>query len=404
MSDVPDQLREWAQSLADSVAPTEIGTLTTPALTPAEPRGHRRWLAVAASIVIVIAGIAAVATLSGGDDQVVPATDPTAPDTVLPDTVLPDTVPPVTAEPDPPPTTAPDGDTIPTPTTVAPTTVASSTVPPTTAPDVDRMAAWPEPPAQPVPIDDIPRLLPAQAIDVAGVPVRGEAPGLAGRPTFTQVFADGDRDIVFVIQSYPAGGDATPDDQRRPVAIDGWDDAYHTVGALRLVAFDPGGFVRLMGMGLDDDEAESIIASMQRRPGGAPGWDLAADFDDLVEINGAWNDSAATRYVTWFDGNRVVAQMLVSPAHTDLVNQALAFPFDEVDVNGAPGWLDPSRAAIVWSPDGENVVVLGVADDRIDPLAVARSVIELNEAEYEAATSTEPPPGLGDGCSASLFC
>ena len=57
--------------------------------------------------------------------------------------------------------------------------------------------------------------------------------------------------------------------------------------------------------------------------------------------------------------------MLTSPAHTDLIDQALAPAFDSVDVHGTDGWLNPndSRRPIVWSPDGTNIIDLGVADD-----------------------------------------
>ena len=173
-----------------------------------------------------------------------------------------------------------------------------------------------------------------------------------------------------------------------------------------MVASDPSGYVRLMGTGIDNDQAAEIIASMQRRPGGIPGWDLGPGNPGLVEINGSWNDSAGQRFITWFDGDRVVAQMLTSPAHTDLINQALAPAFDRVDVNGVDGWLNPNdtRRSIVWSPDGTNIVVLGVADASIDPLDLASSVTALNAEEFEARTTTQFPAGIGDGCDGSLFC
>ena len=60
----------------------------------------------------------------------------------------------------------------------------------------------------------------------------------------------------------------------------------------------------------------------------ASGWELSTEFDGLVEINGAWNDSAGQRFVTWFDGDRVDAQMLSSPAHTDVITQALSPAFE----------------------------------------------------------------------------
>jgi hypothetical protein len=219
------------------------------------------------------------------------------------------------------------------------------------------------------------------------------------------VFASAERDILLTLQTHPNGIDLTPTEMRLPVTIDGWDDAFGTIRALRLVASDPSGYVRLSGAGIDQDEAVAIIATMQRRPDDIPGWDLAPQFEDLAEINGAWNDSAGQHFVTWFDDDRVVAQMETSPAHTDLINQALNPEFERVDANGADGWLNSNdaRRSIVWSPDGTTFVVVGVADDRVDPVTVAESVIELDVADYESRTTTEYPAGLS-GCDGDLFC
>lgn len=271
---------------------------------------------------------------------------------------------------------------------------------------VDRLASWPAAPAGPTPADDIPRLLPTATIAPAGTPVRAQVDAASTTPaTFTQVFADADSDILLTLQTQPNSIESTPAEMRQPLTIEGWDDAFATDGGLRLVASDPGGFVRLTGTGIDNDEAVSIIASLQRRPDGIAGWDLSGD-TGLVEINGAWAESAGQRFVTWFDGDRVVAQMLTSPARTDLISQALGSAFERVDVNGTMGWinLDDARRSIVWSPDGTTIVVLGVADDRIDPLAVAASVTELGTADYQSRTTTEVPASVGDGCDASLFC
>jgi hypothetical protein len=270
----------------------------------------------------------------------------------------------------------------------------------------DRLASWPDPPASPTPADDIPVLLPTASIVPAETPVRAQVDGRSDAPaTFTQLFADADRDILVTLQTHPGSIESTPAEMRRPLTIEGWDDAFATDGDVRLVASDPSGFVRLMGTGIDDDAAVAIIESMQRRSDGIAGWDLSAD-TGLVEINGAWNESAGQRFVTWFDGDRVVAQMLTSPAHTDLISQALGPAFEQVDVNGTSGWLntDEDRRSIVWSPDGITIVVLGVADERIDPLAVAATVTELSLADYRSRTTTDVPAGVGDGCSGSLFC
>ena len=386
MPDLTEQLRTWSNSLAESVDPTGLEQVKS---TPLDNHSNRRWLAAAASVVVIAVGLFAVATLGNGEaDQTSPATNPPLTDATASTTAE---VPAGTSPPTTPSTTG------------SSTTTATSTLPNPT----DRLAAWPAAPSAPTPADDIPRLLPTAPISPSGTPVRGQYDGgSSAPPTFTQVFADAERNVLITLQTQPNSIESTPAEMRQPLTIEGWDDAFATAGDLRLVASDPSGFVRLTGSGLDNDEAAAIIASMQRRTDGSPGWDLSPEHAGLVEINGAWSDSAGQRFVTWFDGNRVVAQMLSSPAHTDLISQALGSEFEQVDVNGVAAWFnaDEYRRSIVWSPDGTTIVVLGVADERIDPLAVAVSVTEFGVEDYETRTTTEFPSGLGDGCSGSLFC
>lgn len=389
MPDITDQLRDWSDSLAQAVEPVDIEAIASTSTTRETPDLNRRWLAVAASVVVVGVGLVAVATLGNGEQRqtgtaTVPAT----------------TTPPLATSP----TSEPGAVSAPPPTTTESSTTATASAPPNPQ---DRLEAWPAPPAAPVPVDDVPRFLPAVPIAIAGTPVRWQADGgTATAPTFTQVFADAERDILVTLQTQPNSIESTPAQFRQPITVAGWDDAFTTDGGVRVVASDPSGYVRLTATGVDNEQAAGIIASMQRRSAGVPGWDLGPGNTALVEINGAWSDTAGQHVVTWFDGDRVVAQMLTSPSHTDLIAQSLPPAFDRVDVNGVDGWLNPddTRRTLVWSPDGTNIVVLGVADARIDPLDFASSVTEVDAAEYNARTTTEVPAGVGDGCDGSLFC
>jgi hypothetical protein len=396
MHDPTDQLRDWSKALAQALEPADIERIKSPMTLTDTANNNRRWLAIAASVLVIGVGLVAVATLGNGDtDQISTATSPVTTDVGT------------TTEPATSPTSDPE--VVQTPPSTTPTTTDSpeTTVGPTPVNPEDRLEAWPAAPAAPAPVEDIPRFLPTAPITVAGTPVRAQVDGgSAAAPTYTQIFADADRDILLTLQTQPNSIESTPAEFRQPLTIAGWDDAFATEGSVRVVASDPSGFVRLTGTGVDNEQAAEIIASMQRRPDGIPGWSLSPGDAGLVEINGAWNDSAGQRFVTWFDGDRVVAQMLTSPAHTDLINQALAPAFDSVDVNGVDGWLNPndSRRSIVWSPDGINIVVLGVVDSRIDPLDLAASVTELDAGDFESRTSTEIPAGVGDGCDGSLFC
>lgn len=72
------------------------------------------------------------------------------------------------------------------------------------------LEAWPAAPGAPVPLDDIPRLLPTASITVAGTPVRSEADGVSAPGSFAQIFADADRDIVLTLQTHPDGVESSP--------------------------------------------------------------------------------------------------------------------------------------------------------------------------------------------------
>lgn len=76
MPDIPEQLRTWSQSLADSVASTDIETVISPRSASTASQNHGRWLAVAASVAFVITGIIAITSLSDrGPNRIGPATD-----------------------------------------------------------------------------------------------------------------------------------------------------------------------------------------------------------------------------------------------------------------------------------------------------------------------------------------
>ncbi len=274
----------------------------------------------------------------------------------------------------------------------------------------DPLADWPAPPTDALSADRVATLLPTLDLPGDGLPLRGSFDGDSGASPFTQIFVDAPYDVVVTLQTVPGGVDSTPVDLRQPLTIDGWDDAFLTdnltnFGEVRLVASDAGGFVSLVATGMTPEAAIEIVSGMQRRAWG-PGWVMPDGFKSLVEVNGAWDSPTPTRTVTWFDGTSVVAQMISSPASTYLIAQALGAQFEQIDLDGVPAWSTTSndRRAVVWSPDGETIVVLGVVDDRVDPVEVARSVVPVDLATYELLTTTDVPPGLGDGCSGSLFC
>lgn len=382
MDDISIQLRRWSTALADSAPITPIDEVESGPPTTPGGRSRTRVLAAAASVVVVGAGITAIAVFGSDND---PA--PTSPTEV----------------------TTPESST----TTPSSTSTTSTTAPP--APPVDRLAGWPARPSERLPVDAVPLLAPTVSIPHAQLPVRGAIEPVGNSliaPTFTQVFANEERDALIRLQTQPNGVETTPPSMRRATTIDGWDSAFQardcTTCPVHLVANDSGGWVRLIGTGLDEAEAETIVQHMRGREPGVPGWDLPPG-SDLVEISAGWNDNDPERhliwYVPWATSWRPVAEMYSSAGLADLVGTSLGTEFERVDINGVEGWyrLMFTSGTVVWSPDGVTTVVLRVSDAGIDALTLARSFIEVDEATYNSMTTTERPEGLGDGCQ-SLFC
>jgi hypothetical protein len=79
MHDLSEQLREWSTSLAESVEPSDLVNIKASRPSGTDAFATRRWLAVAASVVVIVAGIVAVATFGNDDpDPVTPAANPPA--------------------------------------------------------------------------------------------------------------------------------------------------------------------------------------------------------------------------------------------------------------------------------------------------------------------------------------
>ncbi len=111
MPDVSDQLRQWSTSLAAAVEPVDIDRITTPTDASAGTSTGHRWLAVAASAVVIAGGIFAVATFGNeGPGRIGPVTDPPrTSETETTTDATTDTVPPTTAQSLPSETTSAEG-------------------------------------------------------------------------------------------------------------------------------------------------------------------------------------------------------------------------------------------------------------------------------------------------------
>jgi hypothetical protein len=387
-----------------------------------------RWFLPRAMI-----GIAAMFVAACGDDGSPPADATSAdPPQMVSSTEAESDVPVTTVAMTTPATTVP-GTTVAT-TSPDPTTTATPPAPATAVP-IDRLAGWPAPSREVVPVDQVPLLLPTAEIPADGLPVRwshtpdpddaGTIDDVDTGDYYAQVFADAEHDVVFTISTQIGGpDDLTPADDRRPVTIEGWDGAYATVvrpvdpdgrpgpvirtgQRVRVVATDPSGRVMLVGTGLDDDDAIAILAGMQRVTDG-PGWDVTPVMAGAVEINAGWATSSTLvgiRELNWYDDDSNIVRMITSPQLPSYIVMALGTTFDEVDINGTTGWASngDSLSAVVWSPDETNIAVLAVDVTGLDAVEIARSVAPVDQDTYDNSTTADPPAWLDDGCN-EIFC
>ena len=73
------------------------------------------------------------------------------------------------------------------------------------------------------------------------------------------------------------------------IDVDGWDSAWVTTGGRSAVtrARQSLGMVTILQAGLSEDVAE-LVAMLERRTDGQPGWDLALSSFVPVDEGGAW--------------------------------------------------------------------------------------------------------------------
>ena len=82
MHDLPEQLRDWSKALAKGVEPANIDRIKSPMSAADSFNENRRWLAVATSVLVVAAGIFAIANLGRNESgRISPSTNPPSTET-----------------------------------------------------------------------------------------------------------------------------------------------------------------------------------------------------------------------------------------------------------------------------------------------------------------------------------
>jgi hypothetical protein len=388
-------------AIADTDAALEALMHPTAPVLPDRRRRPRRLLvgALGGGIAAAIAAVVTVTLAAGPDDDGRPNGGST-------ETV---SAPPAPSTSDPAPITAAPPSVVSTSVaSLAPTSPASTPSDPTA---VDRLAAWPRPPAALPTLADVPLLLPTAAIPIANRVEwsDGEATEPTDSPLYEQewvVAGEQPRLLTIRTKLYPSI-DGLQNTTR--VDVEGWDEAYAGLNAPEhgsIVLREPSGSVSVVGQGLTQVEVERIAAELQTRDDG-PGW-LLPDLGDsrlaaLVPMIDRWSMGGASTQLDWFDDETYVAQLsLGAPGYWGPSTVHYGDPLQLVDVNGATAAVSAAagRVGISWSPSPGVSALVGYRGTAEDALRFVRSLQPVDRATWEAAGVPSP---IDDGCQ-SMFC
>lgn len=410
------QLRAEARSIADSPAALRRlladDGVTGRAAPPVEPAtvvplrapdagARRRHLAVAAVIVLFVAGIGyALATGMGGSIDIVapsgtgngPGLGGTTPVTTTPGSTTSGS--------------APGGSTTPGSTTPGSSTPGSTTAAttPVTAPPTasDPIEAFGEIDTQPaVTIDTVPRLLPGDAFDPALTDrIEYELPSeeFELHQTWVRAGADGVVDAVVTA--------TTERDRERfgsPIAIDGWPAATRNEtddGSILLNLNSDAGTVQLSATGLDLDEVVAIAASLTVDDA-TQSWrsDLLAP-PDWTAFDQGWRAGAAVRTLVERGDDGTPHTELTTSVGVSIIDLGLPFAPGTgrlVEVAGRPALAssDAGVDALVLLDANGTALTVATRDAPVSPAELVASLTEVDQATWDESSS----PGAYDGCS-----
>lgn len=370
-------------------------------------RPGRVWLGAAAAVALVAAGAVGYAATRDPGRRVEPA-EPVLP-TSVDATPTPETV--STVAPPDDSVAPPDASATPPPDT---TPATEPTSPPTTAPrapaaEVDALEEL----VAPAPLDPVmvPTFLPSSPVgDPTQVRLTQFAMPTDAVTDLVQIWATptGEQLLAVTTRLGDARSAEPSSTNRLPVEVWPWDEAYvdttMSVGVEQLHLRDPSGSVTLWGSMWTADDLVAIAREMSLAPNG---WQLGPVFDSISsELVSGWNHVAfGTRTMRWDTGTEQ-GELIVSIGMPDTVRSGF-FPGTAAaleKVGDAPALVTtlPTGTAVSWSPAPDVVLLLGYTGSIEETLALARSVVSVDEATWLAAgvdvTSS------ADGCDSSFFC
>jgi hypothetical protein len=399
-------------SPTDTPAATTVRALPLPAETAiAKRRRLGPWAAAAA--VFVVLGIAWLSRSGAGTIDIVgpgPGTGsgvplPTDPSTAPSGgTAAPtsDTAPASTPSPTAPPTQ-------PAAATSAPGTSAPTSTVPATPVGSEAFALLAPPPGlSPPALDTVPRLLPtAPTPDPARTFGGDTAAADPTAPVLSQLWtrADDEGTVTAVVHLRTRPAPAAPNPNGAPIEVAGWPSAvrYQAAdgfGIVTLVA--PMGIVDMWSAGLAEADLVEIAGELTASSGAwraptldQPGW---------VAIDSTWTSGGALRSRTTLDREGDIDTELRITRDIPLYDAVplwLDGSFRLVDVGGdrALAFGDGVSGLAVLRADG-TTVLLGSRDPDADLVAVAESLVEVDQATWDAAAELTVDD---DGCL-SLFC
>lgn len=387
MTSVEQRLRSALQARADSTPLSENRPLPMMQLGD-HGRPARRALAMICVLVAVlcVGGLVALDRLRPSSDR-----QSTAPTEPTPDPTAVASLPPLT--------------TIEQPST---SLAASTTLSPITPSAIDMMDRWPEALPDTYPdLSRVPTLLPTiDVLSASGATRVEQADNVTLAPRYIQTWFGPDAQAILTITTYPGQASTIPESSREPVGqISGWDDSFlgaSTPDVVALSLVDPSGMVEMWSNSLPREQVLELASSLERRALGTAGWDVSTSDAGLISVYEGWSIGSAYRVVNWNSDGPVGEMSIVSGAPdlftSSWVSSAEDRVLTEVGTASALAGEQSGLAAVVWSPQPNIVVRLGIHGNLEQALAIARSVELADTAAWGSASEPGPP------ASDCMFC
>ena len=275
----------------------------------------------------------------------------------------------------------------------------------------DPMYLWPEPPPEVFPdLSRVPLLLPTIAIPDVTESARVEnAEEPAQAVKYVQTWFAPDAKGSLLITTYPGQASSIPASSRQRVGPIGvWNDSFFgastpEVVALSLVA--QSGLVEVWSDFLTREQTLDLASTLERRATDSPGWVVDTGRIGLQAVHEGWSIGAAYRVVYWRSADSPVGQFEIVSGAPDLFTSSWMSGAENrtlVRVGDYPALAaeQDGRAAVVWSPQPNIVVRLGIPGKLAQVVAMARSVESVSQAVWEGASDT----GVTSSDDCSMFC